>query len=513
MLRGALLAFCVLAPSFGLAALGTAGAPWWRSTSLDLDGNGLDDALELDLALGEPLVVLVAFATTPTAADRAAIVDAGYTIVHAYEHFDVVAVRALPETVPRLLDVPGVVFVERSDTVTTLLKDSVPLIGAPQVWRTYGSTGKGIVVAVIDDGAYEQHPDLTPKVAGSFDAALSGNGGVVGAMPASLPVLPAGLDGHGTHVAGTIVSDGGQSGGTYRGVAPDAKFVDVKVFSGPNQTSSDVVLRGLDWVISNADRLHIRVATMSLGGRVSDGKDALSRAVNVAVDDGIIVVAAAGNAGPGPGTVSSPGAAEKAITVGAVDKSKRIAPYSSRGPLSDGRIKPEVVAPGTAITSTVPPASTTSALSLLRGGRGEVYYGALSGTSMAAPHVAGVIALMLQVNPELGPFEVKQILVATAQDMSVKGPDGDTGYGFVNAIAATQVADDPTLLGSPQFASVLRTLPEPPKESFADRMAFEYERAVREGKLPVYVGLAIGVVSLLVTGGVVGTRAILRPRP
>jgi subtilisin family serine protease len=513
MLRGVVFSILLLLPAAVFAAPAPASSSpsasaseWWLQTTLDADGDRIDDALAPQLALADPLVVLVAYDHLPTPRDRARLIDAGFELAQWYEHFDVVAVRALPADVPRLLQLPGVVFVERNDDIERHLKESVPLIGAPQVWKTYRATGKGIVVAVLDDGAFGQHPDLSPKLAGAFDAARPGGIGPLGAATAAVPIVPAGTEGHGTHVAGTIVGPGTQSGGTYKGVAPGAEFVDVKVFAGPNQTSSDIVLRGLDWVLSNRESLGIRVASMSLGGRASDGKDALSRAVNVAVDEGLVVVASAGNAGPAPGTIASPGAAEKAITVGAVDKQKRTAPYSSRGPLADGSIKPDVVAPGTAITSTVPPMTTPlSKVSSLLGGGGTstLYYGALSGTSMAAPHVSGVVALMLEANPDLGPIEVKRILIATAQDMGAAGRDADTGYGFVNAIAATQVAEDPTLLDSPEFAAILGTLPEPEPEDLTTRAQVAFERAAREGKLPIYAALiGLPILAILIALGV-----------
>lgn len=496
MMRGLLAIVLLLAP-LALAAP-PAERPWWETTTLDLDRDGVDDALAPALRGGDPLVVLVAFDRVPRAEDRAALQAAGFELAQWYEHFDVVAVRASPGDIPRLLRIPHVVLVEANDVIVPLLRESVPLTGAPQAWTQYGVTGKGQVIAVLDDGAFEQHPDFDGKVAASFDAGLSG---VVGpfAITASTPVVPAGDDGHGTHVAGTIVGPGTQSSGAYKGVAPAARFVDVKVFRGPNQTNSEIVLRGLDWTLSNRERYDIHVASMSLGGRASDGKDALSRAVNVAVDKGLIVVAAAGNAGPGAETIASPGAAEKAITVGAVDKQKRIASYSSRGPTLDGRMKPDLVAPGSAITSTIPPASTTTVRGFLTGSR-DLYYGALSGTSMAAPHVTGVVALMLETNPDLGPSDVKRILLATAQDLGPKGRDHETGYGFVNAIAAVQVADDPTLLDSPQFAAILGTLPEPAKEDLLTRAQVELERAKRDGTLILYggVALAVGLAVILV---------------
>lgn len=499
------LAIAAPAPSRGWEAPDV-HAPWWELSMQDADKDRIDDALP---RLGaDPLRVLVAFADVPRASDLHALQRAGFEPLDWYTHFDVVVVETLPTQLPALARVPGVVFVERNDILYPLLKESVPLLGVPQVWQTYGVTGVGVTVAVLDDGSFEQHPDFQGKIAGRFDAGAPRSAGPDSPL-SGVPVFPAGSNGHGTHIAGTIVGAGDQSNGQYKGVAPGARFANVKVFTGPNSTSSEIVLDGLEWTLANADALGIRIASLSLGGASSDGRDALSRAVDRAVAEGMIVVAAAGNQGPTPETIGSPGAAEGAITVGAVDKRKQIAAYSSRGPTKDGRLKPELVAPGTAITSTVPPATTTVATGLLGsltgGGSPQVYYGQLSGTSMAAPHVSGVIALMLEVNPDLTPYEVKQILVATAQDLGAAGRDNDTGYGFVNAIAAAQVAADPQLLSSPQFAAILGTLPPPPGSTWIEDLQHGFQQAARSGKLLVLLSL-MTVAALGVTAYVVVAR-------
>ena len=462
---------------------------WWETTMLDTDHDGLDDALAPLLHGSDPLTVLVDYAAMPTSQQRDAIEHAGFVITFAPTNFPLLVARGPAALVPQLRHAPGVVFVEKNDVLHTLLKESVPLIGAPHAWKNYGATGKGIVVAVLDDGAFEQHPDLSPKLAGDYDASFSSS------FPFDIPVgivAPAGTEGHGTHVAGTIVGQGGQSGGVYRGVAPDADFVNVKVFSGPNQTTSDIVIKGLDWTVTQMGPLHIRIASMSLGGRPSDGTDALSRAIDISVDKGLIVVAAAGNAGPDPKTVSSPGAAVKAITVGAVDKQKHPASFSSRGPTLDGRTKPDIAAPGVGITSTIPPfaQSPTSIFGVASGGKNTIYYGSLSGTSMATPHVAGVAALMLDANNGLTPIQVKQILLVTAQDLGAEGPDNETGFGLVNAVAAVQVAKDPTLLQQAAFRDRLAIVPDPPPATLLERLSYEAAALVREGKAP-YVASAV----------------------
>jgi serine protease AprX len=166
---------------------------------------------------------------------------------------------------------------------------------------------------------------------------------------------------------------------------------------------------------------------MSLGASApSDGSDPLSQAVNSAVDSGIVAVVAAGNSGSDAGTVSTPAAAERAISVCAMrdvgELGWSLAPWSSRGPTVDGRIKPDICAPGYKITA--PMAGTQSR------------YVAYSGTSMASPFVAGLAALLLQVNPYLGVDEVQELLYSTAQDWGPEGKDSDFGYGRVDAYQA-----------------------------------------------------------------------------
>ena len=502
------LAMLLLAPALVSASEAPAepAEGWWEDTRLDEDRDGVDDALAPLLSTSAPLVVLLDYASMPTEAQKAAVRARGVEIVQAYGHFPILAVRALPAQVPGLATLPGVVLVEKDDVLTTQLKESVPLLGVPQAIRTYQTTGKGVVVAVLDDGSFDQHPDLRQKVAAAYDAGGGTGGPASEGSPVTL-VAPASEDGHATHVAGTILGGGDQSGGTYRGVAPGARYVNVKVFTGPNQTSSTLVLKGLDWVLDQQDALGIRVATMSLGGRASDGKDAISRAVNVAVDKGLVVVAAAGNGGPGPETVSSPGAAAKAITVGAVDKRKGVATFSARGPTLDGRLKPDVAAPGVGIVSTVPP-NKGSGASVLE--TQTLFYGPLSGTSMAAPHVSGVVALMLEANPSLSPQQVKQMLMVTAQDIGAPGADNETGYGFVNAIAAVQVAKDPSILESPQFRAKLAAIPDPPEESFLSKLSYEMESMGRSGALVFYGVLALAVAGVLVAGTFILRRRAAR---
>lgn len=498
-LRWAVIALLLTFPIASVSHAAYGRAP----TFLDADADGLDDALTPLLAQGGDLTVLLNLGAPATPDQVAAVEHAGAVVTFAAKHLPVLAARAPADRVPALARVPGVILVQENDALVPLLKQSVPMIGAPTVWKDLKVTGKGIVIAVLDDGVYEQHPDLSPKLAGHYDASAP-------SMPIASPVdviLPAGGEGHGTHVAGIVVGNGGESAGVYKGVAPDARIVNVRVFSAPNQTTSDIVIKGLDWTLDHMGQLKIRVAVMSLGGRATDSTDALSRSVNVAVSKGLVVVVAAGNRGPGNQTIGIPGVAANAITVGAVDKAGKLADYSSRGPTLDGRLKPDVVAPGTGITSTIPPASTTTVGKVLGGGdAAAIYYGPLTGTSMAAPHVAGLAALMLQANPDLTPEQVKQILVATAKDAGGPGADNLTGFGLVDAPSAVRVAKDPALLDDPRYAERLAALSGNVQPSLLDQAGLSFVS-------PTTLALAAGgiVVGLAAAGGAVWL--VLRRKP
>jgi len=212
----------------------------------------------------------------------------------------------------------------------------------------------------------------------------------------------------------------------YRGVAPAATIYATKVLNSSGTSVADSVEQGLAWCVAQAG---VDIISMSLGtASGSDGLDVLSQAVNAAVEAGKIVVVAAGNAGDAPETVGSPGAAEKAITVGAVAEWSAptaeanhsngiyLAPFSSRGPtLGDAPlVKPDIASPGVAVTSAS--AGSTSG------------YATGSGTSMATPFTAGTIALMLQANPSLTYTDVSNLLAATAQDRGLVGKSNQWGW-------------------------------------------------------------------------------------
>ncbi|MEV5573702.1 S8 family peptidase [Spirillospora sp. NPDC052269] len=286
--------------------------------------------------------------------------------------------------------VPGVGKVWLDGKVHATLDKSVPRIGAPAAWKA-GYTGKGVTVGILDSGIDTTHPDLAGAVAAERD--FTGGGDVRDG------------NGHGTHVASIITGDG-VADAKYRGVAPDARLVVGKVLDAGGWGSVSSLVAGMDWIAQQ----HVRVVNMSVGASLpSDGTDPLSVAANtLTARTGTLFVVAAGNDGADR-TVQAPGLADAALTVGAADGEDAVADFSSRGPrIGDGAIKPDVIAPGVGIT-----AARAAGTSL--GEPVDEHYTKLDGTSMAAPHVAGAVALLLQQHPGWTPAQVKAALMGTAK--------------------------------------------------------------------------------------------------
>ncbi|WP_326578940.1 S8 family serine peptidase [Actinacidiphila glaucinigra] len=290
------------------------------------------------------------------------------------------------------------------------LADSTAQIGAPQVWQG-GDTGQGVDVAVLDTGIDAGHPDLADRVASrqSFVPYETTDDGA----------------GHGTHVASIIAGTGAASDGKEKGVAPGARLRIGKVLddSGSGQTSW--ALEGMEWA---AVEQHAKVINMSLGtGEVSDGTDPMSLAVDsLSARTGALFVIAAGNTGA-PGSIGAPGAADSALTVGAVDSDDSLAPFSSQGPRVDGALKPEITAPGVNILA------ANSRFT----GNGQGAYQSMSGTSMATPHVAGAAALLAAARPGLTGAQLKDLLASSSR----RTPEYDAfqaGSGRLDVAAAAR---------------------------------------------------------------------------
>jgi subtilisin family serine protease len=268
------------------------------------------------------------------------------------------------------------------------LDHSVPQIGAPDAWAA-GYTGAGTTVAVLDTGIDATHPDLSDAV--------------VGAQNFTEDPTADDLLGHGTHVASIITGSGAASGGKYRGVAPDAKLLNGKVLDQYGGGQESWIIAGMEWAAhSGAD-----VVNMSLGGQDwSDGTDPMSQAVNrLTAETGTLFVVASGNSGY---LVSTPAAADAALTVGAVDRDDQLAEFSSWGRIDGGAIKPEITAPGVGIVA-------AKAANGFIGDPAADGYVKLSGTSMATPHVAGAAAILAGEHPDWQADQLKATLMGSAK--------------------------------------------------------------------------------------------------
>ena len=307
------------------------------------------------------------------------------------------------------------------------------LIRADKAWEL-GYTGAGVTVAVLDSGVAPAN-DLTQPTSRLL-ASVDFVSGQTGHRDPG---------GHGTHVAGIIAGNGYDSNGALKGVAPGANIVSVRVINGHGQATASSIIRGIQWVVENRDTYNIRVMNLSLGGRPSASyqNDLLAAAVEMAWKAGIVVVTAAGNHGPGVGSISTPGHDPFNIAVGAIDDKGTPDPsdddvpyFSARGPTLVGDHKPDILAPGRKILSLY---ALNSYLDGALPGRRMLSslsrpYFRLTGTSMAAPVVSGVVALLLQKKPNLKPDQVKYILANTARNVS--GNSDTVGAGVVDAYAA-----------------------------------------------------------------------------
>ncbi len=339
-------------------------------------------------------------------------------------------------------DAPSALKVWLDAPVRALDADSTPQIGAPEAWEA-GYTGEGVTVAVLDTGVDTTHPDLDDVTVGSRD--FTGTGSTTDGF------------GHGTHVASIALGSGDASDGVNRGVAPGADLLVGKVLADDGYGQTSWMIDGMEWASSEgAD-----IVNLSLGqpGYYSDGTDPSSLAVDtLSAEHGTLFVIAAGNEGEyGNGTVTAPGSAESALTVGAVDDSDDVTWFSSRGPRGgDNGLKPDVTAPGDAIVA-------ARAAGTEMGPVVDDYHVSASGTSMATPHVAGAAAVLKQARPELTGQGLKSILMGSAQSTSGTVWDEGAGRIFLPTALEQRVEASPSSLSFdtfefPQTGSETQTL-------------------------------------------------------
>ncbi len=364
------------------------------------------------------------------------------------------AVAADPAVATVDLDTPVRIADAGADAAPTPFPDAgrgnwgLDAIRAPAAWQAFGVRGDGVLIGSIDTGVDPGAKDLAGKIAGWRD--------FVAGSPS-----PVDDNGHGTHTAGTMV--GGSAGGGPIGVAPGARLLVARAMGANGSGTGSALLAAAQWMTDpdgnpgTADQPSIVNNSWS----ASTANDTWFRPmIRRWLDLGIVPVFAAGNTGPSSGSVGSPAGYPEAIAVGAIDQDGAVPSFSGRGPVvwqnTDGLgpaagtvlQKPDLVAPGVGVTSSV--------------GTGYLSY---SGTSMAAPHVAGVAALVRQINPGLGPAQVADILRDSAVDVGAPGTDPASGAGRVDAVRALERAFGP--------APDTRFTATPPAETNARQLAYE----------------------------------------
>ena len=389
---------------------------WWENTNMDTNKDRIHDAIWMApesshydyLDENNRISVIVDFDHTPTVEDERMLErHVSFEVQFRYWLIDSIAGKVDIDLVPKIVELPGVVFVELDGRLEIQMNDVNEVHDVTQVWQDTGYTGSGSVVAIIDTGIDSDHVGLDdidddnstndPKVIAFYD-------------PVNTPELTNGTEvkayddqGHGTHCAG-ITAGTGAPDYLYKGVAPMAQLVGVKVLDEGGSGSFATVMAGMEWTVEKRHIFNIRAASMSLGGPgaiewTSSEEESVNRMGNEMMREGVALFIAAGNSA-GPATIGTPGSAEDVITVGSLDKNTAIAVYSSQGPTEEGRVKPNIAFVGSNVMA--PDYNT-----------GNGYTGK-SGTSMATPGAAGLAALMYQANPDITPFDVRNIMQETA---------------------------------------------------------------------------------------------------
>lgn len=419
--------FALMLPMAPAAATSApAGGPSRHSLHADTNRNGLSDSLEQLLRGADANEQFEVIVTWKGPANASAIRKAvgPFTVLKEFTLIDGFLASANAGQVRAMAQVAGVFRVDENFSVQATNYDTDREYGAEKARIDYGVDGTGIDVCVVDTGADPNHEQLDSQIA-AFHDSINGL------------LVPYDDQGHGTHVAATIAGDGigGPQASNHQGIAPGASLYIAKVLNAQGSGTTAQIVDGLEWCVAQG----VDIVSASLGGGPSDGMDALAQAFNnVVVEYGITATVAAGNSGDGPESVETPGSAEHVLTVGASSKFKdglRLAPFSGRGPNLAGLMKPDIVSPGVAITSAR--ANTTAG------------YVSASGTSMATPFTAGIVALALELDPTLTPDAVKNLVTSTAHDMGTPGHDANWGAGLIDGYGLLS-----TMVGNPSSGPI-----------------------------------------------------------
>lgn len=335
-------------------------------------------------------------------------------------------VLEIPETsLKKLKKLENIKAVHQTTHITAQMQEERKAVKA-DVAHKQGLTGRGVTIAILDTG-----------ISTVSDLTLPYNRILAFKDIINSKTTPYDDNGHGTHVAGIAAGNGLRSNGKYMGIAPECNIVGVKVLDKLGRGNSANVLAGIQWVFDNKEKYNIRIVNLSVGTADTSKNDPLVKAVESLWDKGVVVTAAAGNNGPTPSSITSPGISKKIITVGAADDHRKVeiwgdslVNFSGRGPTSDCIIKPDVIAPGTCIVSCL----TSTLIDNKSKKKGikviDNYYMELSGTSMATPIVCGAIALLLQKHKSLTPNEVKYMLKKSCHNLNY--PQNHQGWGLVD---------------------------------------------------------------------------------
>jgi subtilisin family serine protease len=473
--------------------------PWWERTVLDENRNGVHDSLE---SLQESTGIGLSYGVEVSESHLAELNALNLSVNDVIDSVNAVLLGQIdPTLAPTLASLTDVVMVEHygsvvfyGDVQTPAVKASSSSVYPKGAWDL-GVSGAGINVAMVDTGVDNEHPGLSEKFIAGYDAVcytpsdpicIAAGGGL---RETDGTFDPDDGNQHGTACMGMAAATGINAAGEqteFYGSAPDSALVDVRIGTdagaGPfenyvlEQEFYESAMNGLQWIIDNKDtewqganesNYGIDIISLSWGitsheGGGSDGEDMHSRILNEAMEAGIVVSVAAGNDGPDNDGLSGMGSSNLAITVGATDdintvdrEDDTVASYSSRGPRRDNadgnplnELKPEISAPGTNIIQAEGCITSGGCNNFLGGDASENgYTGRGSGTSYATPSVTGIMALMLEANPDLSPAEVKEILKITAERRGEPTqPDVDPfwnrdfGWGMADALAATELS-------------------------------------------------------------------------
>jgi subtilisin family serine protease len=420
----------------------------------------LKDQVDTARFTGHPALLIAALHREARRTSQQIPLEGPQRITHLWL-VNAVSLSASPAQIARIASDPHVanvdldtrvVAADASDEVTPQKSSDkgdwgVTSVGARSVWDAYNITGKGERIGVIDTGVDPTNPDLVGKIAAWHD--------FVNGRPTPYD------DGqHGTHVAGTLV--GGSVGGGAVGVAPGATLVVAKALDAQGVGNGTALIQAAQWMMDpDGDPATADYPTVISNSWVSpDATDTWFLAMVQAWRAlGIVPVFAAGNSG-GAGSVGSPASYSESVAVGSIDEQQDLSSFSSQGPVTWNDVNLEGIAPGTAVTKPDFVAPGEDVMSTVPGG-----YGEMSGTSMAAPHVAAAVALLRQAAPTMSADDVIATLRATADDLGTAGPDNQYGSGEVDVYAAIE-----SVLGAPPKTGLVKA---PPSLVSTGRVSFQ----------------------------------------